>query len=97
MLDSTQGDCLGWLQSVAEGEKEFRFDDEGKPLNDEKGNQLFDWVRRPEPATALKLWADLAEFALPKLARTELTGEGGGAVKVQGTIEFVSSVPRSVP
>lgn len=72
VLQSTQSQCLGWLQSVADGEKEYRFDEEGQPVTDDKGNHLFDWTRRPEPAAALKLWSDLAEFGLPKLARTEV-------------------------
>lgn len=37
----------------------------------------------PDPARALELLAKLAEFAAPKLARTEHTGEGGGPVKYQ--------------
>lgn len=32
---------------------------------------------KPDPAKALDLLAKLAEFASPKLARTELTGAGG--------------------
>lgn len=38
---------------------------------------------KPNPAKALELMSSLAEFAAPKLARTEVTGEGGGPVKVQ--------------
>jgi hypothetical protein len=36
---------------------------------------------KPDPGRALDLLSKLAEYATPKLARTELTGEGGGAVK----------------
>lgn len=38
---------------------------------------------KPDPGRALDLMAKLAEFAAPKLARTEVTGEGGGPVKFQ--------------
>lgn len=76
VVSATQDQALGWLQSVAEGEKEYRFDDAGQPLLDATGEQLFDWARRPEPGTALKLWSDLAEFLQPKLARTEIDIEG---------------------
>lgn len=38
---------------------------------------------RPDPGKALDLLAKLAEFAAPKLARTEVTGEGGGPVRYQ--------------
>jgi hypothetical protein len=37
---------------------------------------------KPDPAKALDLLAKLAEFAAPKLARTEHVGEGGGPVRV---------------
>ena len=36
---------------------------------------------KPDPGKALDLLAKLAEYAAPKLARTEHTGEGGGPVK----------------
>lgn len=36
---------------------------------------------KPDPAKALDLLAKLAEYAAPKLNRTEHTGEGGGPVK----------------
>nr|WP_041296555.1 hypothetical protein [Janthinobacterium sp. Marseille] len=36
---------------------------------------------KPDPGKALDLMAKLAEFAAPKLARTEVVGEDGGAVK----------------
>jgi hypothetical protein len=40
---------------------------------------------KPDPAKALDLLAKLAEFAAPKLARHEHTGEGGGPVVVQAS------------
>src|SRR5690242_2994874 len=77
VVDSTRGDCLKWLQAVAEGEKESEpiLDDEGNPVLDENGEPKLEWswLRRPEPGTALKLWGDLAEFLQPKLARMEHT------------------------
>jgi hypothetical protein len=101
VLEHSQDECLGWLQAVAEGEREFEpeLDDNGDPVlgNDGEPKGEWNWLRRPEPAAAFKLWQDLAEFAAPKLARTEHTGENGGAIKVQGSIEFVSPIPRSVP
>lgn len=36
---------------------------------------------KPDPARALDLLAKLAEYAAPKLARTEHTGEDGGPMK----------------
>ena len=43
---------------------------------------------RPDPAKALDLLAKLAEFAAPKLNRTEHTGEGGGPVEQSLTVTF---------
>lgn len=40
---------------------------------------------KPDPAKALDLLAKLAEYAAPKLARTELVGDGGGPVRVVAT------------
>lgn len=42
---------------------------------------------RADPAKALDLLSKLAEFAAPKLNRTEHVGEGGGAVHVVARIE----------
>jgi hypothetical protein len=44
---------------------------------------------KPDPGKALDMLAKLAEYAAPKLARTEHTGEGGGPVKQSLTVTFV--------
>lgn len=41
-----------------------------------------------DPAKALDLLAKLAEYAAPKLARTEHTGEGGGSIKTSLKVTF---------
>ena len=41
--------------------------------------------KEPAPEKALDLLAKLAEFAAPKLARTEVVGADGGPVQVQQT------------
>lgn len=38
--------------------------------------------KEPAPEKALDLLAKLAEFAAPKLSRTEVTGENGGPVQI---------------
>jgi hypothetical protein len=43
------------------------------------------------PKAALDAFKDLIEYHVPKLARTELTGEGGGPVQLSGTVYFVAS------
>jgi hypothetical protein len=57
-----------------------------KQLLEENRENVALWlakVAEEDPAKALDLLAKLAEFGAPKLARTELTGPGGGAVIVQ--------------
>lgn len=41
--------------------------------------------RAPDPGRALQLAMDMAEYHIPKLARTEITGAGGGPVIIQST------------
>lgn len=43
---------------------------------------------KPDPAKALDLLAKLAEFAAPKLNRTEHVGDGGGAIQKNVTVSF---------
>jgi hypothetical protein len=45
---------------------------------------------KPDPAKALDLVAKLAEFAAPKLNRTEVTGKDGGPVETVSRIELVA-------
>ena len=51
----------------------------------------FDDVK-PDPAKALDLLAKLAEFAAPKLNRTEHTGKDGGEIETVTRIELVPLV-----
>lgn len=75
--------------SVNKATKEFR-ETVTKLLSDNASN-VAKWLdqvaegrgdNKPDPAKALDLLAKLAEFGAPKLARTELTGDGGGPVVV---------------
>ena len=43
-----------------------------------------EYERKPDPYRALDLLAKLAEYAAPKLSRTEVTGQDGGPVEVSG-------------
>lgn len=75
--------------------KEFR-DTVAKVLGDNAENVGL-WITRVadgygenegDPAKALDLLAKLAEYAAPKLARTEHTGQDGGAINQSLVIEF---------
>lgn len=61
-----------WLGQVANGIEPI-YGDDGKLVA--KGVP-------GSPGEALRLVAGLAEFAAPKLSRSEVTGEGGGALQV---------------
>lgn len=45
---------------------------------------------RADPGKALDLLAKLAEYAAPKLARTEVVGDGGGAIDHSLTVQFIT-------
>lgn len=56
-----------------------------RKLLENNTDKLEKWLRRvgtKDPARALDLVVKFAEFHMPKLARTELTGQGGGPLQV---------------
>jgi hypothetical protein len=63
-----------WLDAVAKGvprcdaDGNQRYDDDGEPL----------WLVAPNPEKAYNMLKDVVEYHVPKLARTEMTGAGGG-------------------
>lgn len=61
-----------WLAQVAEGIKEAR--------KDSKGKEYTVWLAEPNPGKAMDIAMNMAEYHIPKLARTEMTGAGGGAI-----------------
>jgi hypothetical protein len=70
--------------------KEFR--DTVTRLLEDNASNMADWLKKvaeghgdvkAAPEKALDLLAKLAEFAAPKLARTEHTGADGGALTVE--------------
>jgi hypothetical protein len=91
VLERNAANFSKWLERVAEGEKEFEpeKDEDGRPVLDPKTGEPkgeWNWLRRPEPGTALKLAMDMAEYHIPKLARMEHTdGEGKPLPVVQVT------------
>jgi hypothetical protein len=71
-----------WLGQVAEGIP--KVDLNGDPLRDHQGSIV--WVNKPDPAQAMKLVAEVAEYHLPKLSRQEVTS----AVKLEGPQDYSS-------
>lgn len=64
-----------------------------KALLEENAENVSKWLKlvaegdpeqeiKPDPFKALDMLSRLAEYATPKLARTEVTGEGGGPLQI---------------
>jgi hypothetical protein len=70
VLEENASNVGKWLTMVAEG----------VPADGPNGKAV-----EPDPGKALDLMAKLAEFAAPKLARTEVTGKDGGPVVVSAS------------
>lgn len=69
LLEGNADNVSKWLEQVANG----------MPADEDAGTKAIP----PAPDKALDLIAKLAEFAAPKLARTEHVGEGGGPLVVE--------------
>lgn len=53
-------------------------------------DRVLQWIEEIEdPKDRVKCVNDLLEYHIPKLARTEHTGEGGGAIDHNITVKFV--------
>lgn len=63
-----------WLDRVADGVKVIEQDDEGNPV--EK------YIVPPNPAKAFDMFQSVVEYHVPKLARTELTGDPNKPMQV---------------
>lgn len=71
----------GWLQQVAEGIP--KRDRDGRPLVDAYGSTV--WLVKPDPLGALRIVADVTEYHLPRLSRTD--------IEVAATVESRLSAP----
>ena len=77
LLEGNIDKLHNWLTAVAEGEKEPALARDGKPLKYETGEPVMRWRREPNPGGAMRLVMDRLEYHVPKLARTEMSGEAG--------------------
>jgi len=75
-VDGNAGRLQEWLDAIAEGVIE--------PATGDKPARV---LVPPNPVKAFELFQSVVEYHIPKLARTELTGDGGGPV--QTTINHV--------
>lgn len=85
LVDGQLENIDSWLKQVAAGTPKVNQD--GEPLRDADGSLIF--VVRPDPASAVKLINDLAEYVIPKLSRSEAT--------VVAHVESVSPADMSTP
>jgi hypothetical protein len=63
-----------------------------KDLLEDNRENVATWlsdVAKDDPGRALALLKDLAEYAYPKLARTEHTGADGDAIKTDNTFRVI--------
>lgn len=51
--------------------------------SDEEIDALWEATKADSPKDAMRMWLQAQEFVLPKLGRTEHTGEDGGAIIVE--------------
>jgi len=72
LLDDNRENVAKWLAIVAQG----------SPARYDKAGNIVRQERPGDPSTALLRLSYLAEFAAPKLNRTEVTGDGGGPLTV---------------
>lgn len=73
-VDSNAHRLQCWLDEIANG----------KPVLDEAGTPVpGKWDVKPDPVRAFELFQSVIEYHVPKLARSELVGDGGGPVKHQ--------------
>jgi hypothetical protein len=68
-VDGNAHRLQAWLDEIADGKR----DDDDK------------FIVQPDPVKAFELFQSVIEYHVPKLARTEVTGEGGGPVIIQST------------
>jgi hypothetical protein len=86
LLEGNAQNVSQWLSEVALGKQAI--DKEGNPRFDAQGEPVM--VLKPDPGKALDLMAKLAEFAAPKLARVEHTGDPNAPIQTVNRIELVA-------
>ncbi len=80
-VDSNAHRLQEWLDSIANGVRE----PDGK---DADGNPVpGEMLVPPNPVKAFELFQSVVEYHVPKLARTEHVGDGGGPVVIQSSRE----------
>ena len=77
-VDGNAHRLTGWLDAVADGTP--MLDAQGRQVYDQDGNKVY--VTRPNPERAFNLFQSVVEYHVPKLARSEISGPGGGVIPI---------------
>ncbi len=77
-VDGNAHRLTGWLDAVAEGTPQL--DAKGQQVYDQEGNKVY--ITRPNPERAFNLFQSVVEYHVPKLARSEISGPGGGVIPI---------------
>ena len=82
LLEMSAPKMINWLDQVANG----------VPGKDSAGN-VEGWFVKPDPGKAVDLVLKAAEYHIPKLARTEVSGIDGEAIEMNGefSLKFVDA------
>lgn len=65
--------------------------------NVDRLNGWLDLIAEKDPQKAFDSFMSVVEYHIPKLARAEHVGDGGGAIKVEGKIDLTSQVLKHIP
>lgn len=52
------------------------------------GEHIEEDLEMMEPKDRVKIWLELQEYLIPKLSRTEITGEDGGMIEIKQTLKL---------
>lgn len=52
------------------------------------GQHIEEDLEMMEPKDRVKIWLELQEYLIPKLSRTEITGEDGGMIEIKQTLKL---------
>ena len=87
-VEKGSDEFAAWLRSVAEGTKET--------YRDEDGNERERYVVQPNPARAFDMVMQAAEFTIPKLQRTEHTGDDNNPIVVEHNIDVFGQLLQNL-
>lgn len=98
LIPNAKGERRGGRKKGTPNKTTKAFRETVQKLLDDNAENVAQWLSRvaaEDPDKALQRLAQLAEYAAPKLNRTEVVGEGGGPVQVAAVEWQVVDAPKS--